>query len=84
MMDYFIDHAAYEDCEIYMPNYGTIKLQRGQVVFGSIVLAKFLGTTRQKTRLRLKILQMTRRLQLLGIALSAALIKIMERFLSLI
>jgi uncharacterized phage protein (TIGR02220 family) len=58
MIDWFVDHATWEDeKEVYMPDYGMVKLKRGEVIFGSIKFAKFLGTTRQKLRSRLKILQ---------------------------
>jgi hypothetical protein len=52
-MDYFIDHANYEDKEIYFPNVGKIRIKRGQHIFGSQKLSEYLGVSRQRIRSKL-------------------------------
>lgn len=59
MMDYFIDHANYEATERFFPNYGLLKLDRGQLPFGIPSLAKYLKTTEKRIRSRLEILKKT-------------------------
>ena len=57
MMDWFIDFAAWEDKKVFFRQYVTIEIKRGEVIFGTISMAKFFKTTRDKIRSRLKILE---------------------------
>lgn len=59
MMDWFIDHANYEDNETYLPNYGTVKLERGQHIFGIPSMARYFNVSEKRIRTRLKILEKT-------------------------
>jgi uncharacterized phage protein (TIGR02220 family) len=55
-MDWFIDHAAYEEKEVYLPRFGVIKLNRGEVIFGSKKLAQLFRVSRKRIRTRLTVL----------------------------
>lgn len=57
LMDYFIDHANYQDVDIYLKGVGSIPLKRGQHVFGTVKLARFIGVDRQRIRTKLTILK---------------------------
>ncbi len=57
LMDYFIDHANYEDGEKFIPGSGIIKLRRGDCLFGTISLSKFFNVGRQQIRSRLELLK---------------------------
>ncbi len=59
MMDWFIDHANYEDGEKYMLGYGIVKLKRGQHVFGTPSMAKYFNASEKRIRNRLAILEKT-------------------------
>lgn len=57
MMDWFIDHAAHENKEVYLKNYGIVKIKRGQVIFGLLSISRYLRTSIKRIRVRLKILE---------------------------
>jgi hypothetical protein len=57
MMSYFIDHANYCDCDVFIPGVGVIHLKRGQHVFSTTKLSMKLGVDRQRIRTKLKILK---------------------------
>lgn len=57
MMDWFIDHANYEDNEKYFQNYGKIQIKRGQHIFSIRGLAEILGCKSKRVRNRLLALE---------------------------
>ena len=57
MMDWFIDHAAWEDKEVFLKDVGIVKLKRGEVIFGINQLASFIGTSPKRIRTRLSLLE---------------------------
>ena len=57
MMEYFIDHANYQETKIFFPNIGLIPLKRGEHVFSTVKLSEKLGVDRQRIRTKLKILK---------------------------
>jgi len=59
MMDYLIDHASFEDKEEYIPNYGILKLKRGQYPFGRKAFAKKIFASEQEIRTRINVLRKT-------------------------
>ena len=56
MMDYFIDHANWEDRKVFM-NGQEVSLKRGQHIFGTESLAAFFGVGRQQIRARLALME---------------------------
>lgn len=54
LQDYFIDHANYQDGEVYVPGAGAIHLKRGQHLFGTLSLAEIFRVDRGQIRVRLK------------------------------
>jgi hypothetical protein len=50
LMDWFIDHAVYEDTIVNLPGKRPIKLKRGQVIFSERKLAKFFKVGRRRIR----------------------------------
>ena len=57
MMDYFIDFAEWEDTKIFWPAAGKrIEVKRGQHIFSTRELAKYMGTDRQRIRTRLDLM----------------------------
>ena len=57
LMDYFIDHAAHKDCEIFYPGVGMVKLKRGEAAFGTPSLARFFSVGRQRIRSHVGLLE---------------------------
>ena len=57
MMSYFIDFAEWEDTKIFWPAAGKrIEVKRGQHIFSTRELAKYMGTDRQRIRTRLDLM----------------------------
>ncbi len=56
-MDYFIDHANFEDGEKFLGDAGLVKLSRGDCLFGTLSLAEFFGVGREQIRSRLRTLK---------------------------
>ena len=54
MMDYFIDFAAFEPTERYIPGAGNVALNRGEWAFTERELSEFFGVDRQRIRTCLK------------------------------
>jgi hypothetical protein len=57
VMDYMIDHAAYQEETIFRKGVGKIITQRGELVFSERELANFLGVDRQRIRTALRVLR---------------------------
>ncbi len=57
LMDYFIDHANFENGEIFLADAGLVKLRRGECLFGTPSLAEFFGVGREQIRSRLRTLK---------------------------
>ena len=53
MMDWFIDHAQWEDKTVKMPGKKAIKLKRGQCIFSERKLSEFFKVGRRRIRTRL-------------------------------